>query len=73
MSLTIEQSLVVDGHAHDPTYEPKVLQMMLVAEARVWVDLESVVITGGREGGRSHSELVKVVTSTYPAEYSKRP
>ena len=46
---------MIDGHAHDSTYEPKVLQMVLITEARVWVDLERVVVTGGREGGeRDH-------------------
>ena len=39
---------MIDGHAHDSTYEPEVLQMMFITEARVWVDLESVVVTGGR-------------------------
>lgn len=42
--LTIKQSLVIDSHPHDATDEPKVLQMMLVAEARVRVDLKCVVV-----------------------------
>ena len=42
--LTIEQSLVIDSHPHDTTDEPKVLQMMLVAKARVRIDLKCVVV-----------------------------
>ena len=77
---------MVDSHAHDTTYEPEVLQMMLIAETRVRVDLEGVVITGERErerereaegGGGEHIKfyigLVTAIMSTHPAEYSNRP
>ena len=65
---------MVDSHAHDSTYEPEILQMMLIAESGVGVDLKGVVVTGSRRGERvSHIGLVKVITPTYPAEYSKRP
>ena len=42
--LTIKKSLVIDGHPHNTTDEPEVLQMMLIAEARVRIDLKCVVV-----------------------------
>lgn len=36
--------MVIDSHPHDTTDKPEVLQMMLVAEARVRIDLKSVVV-----------------------------
>ena len=45
---------MVDSHSHDSTYEPEVLQMMLIAKTGVGIDLKGVVVTAGRgrEGGR---------------------
>ena len=39
---------MVDSHSHDSTYEPEVLQMMLIAKTRVGIDLKGVVVTAGR-------------------------
>ena len=35
------------GHAGDPSDEPEPDQMVLAADARVGVDLQSVVVSGG--------------------------
>ena len=44
-SPTIDELLVVDGHAENPPNETKVIQVMFVAEPRVGINLESVVVT----------------------------
>ena len=50
VSLTINESLVVDGHGEDPPNEAEIFQVILVAKSRLWVDLESVVITRDERG-----------------------
>ena len=44
---TINEARVVDCHGQDSANEAEVLEMVLVAEPRVRVDLEGVVVTGG--------------------------
>ena len=41
---------MIDSHPHDPTYEPEVLKVVLIAKPRVRVDLEGIVVSGVREG-----------------------
>lgn len=43
-TLTINQFLMIYCHATNPTYEPEVIQMILVKISGVWINLESVVI-----------------------------
>ena len=52
---------MVDGHCEDPTHKPEVLQVMLIALARVRVDLQRVVIT--RERGESVSNLLYTLSN----------
>ena len=44
-ALTIYESLVVDSHGKDAADEAEVFQMMLIAKARLRIDLKRVVIT----------------------------
>ena len=37
---------MIDGHGKYSANETKVLQMILIAKSRLWVDLQSVVVTG---------------------------
>ena len=43
----VDELLMEGGHAGDPPDEPEPDQMVLAADARVGVDLQSVVVSGG--------------------------
>ena len=43
---------MVDSHGKNASNEPEVLQVVLIAKPGLWVDLEGVIITGERKGGR---------------------
>ena len=45
MSRTINELLVVDGHGENSANEPEVFNVMFIAEPRVRVHLERVVVT----------------------------
>ena len=45
VSLTINKLLVVNGHAKNPANKTKVVQVMFVANPRVRIDLEDVLVT----------------------------
>ena len=44
---------MIYSHGHSSSSEPEVIQVVFTTESRVWVDLESVVVTvwGGGGGG----------------------
>ena len=54
---TINQPLVVYRHGQDASDEPEVFHVVFIAETRVWVHLQCIVVTvkggdGGGEGER---------------------
>ena len=65
---TINKLLVVDGHTTDLPYEPKVAEMVLIIDSRVWVDLQSVVIAM-----ETYYHIPTIIMYTYLAEYSNSP
>lgn len=48
---TIQQLAVIHSHASHPTDELEVWEVILITEARVWIDLKGVVISADRQMG----------------------
>ena len=44
---------MIDSHGQDAPNEPEIIQVILVAEARLRVDLEGIVITGTGAGNKA--------------------
>lgn len=52
--LTIQKLAMVNSHSSYTTYKFEVREMIFIAQARIWIDLQRIVIPG-EEGEKTHN------------------
>jgi len=54
---------MVNSHSSYTTYKLEIRQMIFIAKSRVWIDLQSIVISEVEGGSREEKEKQNIVLS----------